>query len=271
VAISLVFIISLINILTSSENDVFDYLNDIKVGGVSKRWQAAFELSKILGNPNLVPQNERFYQEMITAFEQSENDDNRVRQYMALAMGRTGDNHFIDPLLSELKNETTENKPSIIYALGLLKSSKAVEYLQPLLTHDDENIRLQTVIALGNIADSSVVESLIITLNDRQPNIRWDAAISLAKMGDNHGREILLDLMDEDYLTGFPDVDSRERDQAQMMAIRAGILLNDSVINRKIKELAEYDENINIRKTALEVLKDNTNSGNGGMERDQTN
>lgn len=271
VAISVVFIISLVKILTTSEKDVYDYLNDIKVGGASKRWQSAFELSKILDNPNLIPRNDRFYQEMINAFKQSEHDDNRVRQYMALAMGRTGDNRFIDPLLSELEDETTENKPSIIYALGLLKSSKAVEYLLPLLTHEEENIRLQTVIALGNIADSSVIESIKNILNDRQPNIRWDAAISLAKLGDSHGREILLDLLDEDYLTEFPDVDSRERDQARIIAIQAGILLNDPVINRKIKELAEYEDNINIRKTALAVLKENTNSSNRGTERDQTN
>ncbi|MEE9190519.1 MAG: HEAT repeat domain-containing protein, partial [Candidatus Neomarinimicrobiota bacterium] len=262
VAISVVFIISLVKILTTSEKDVYDYLNDIKVGGASKRWQSAFELSKILDNSNLIPRNDRFYQEMINAFKQSEHDDNRVRQYMALAMGRTGDNRFIDPLLSELEDETTENKPSIIYALGLLKSSKAVEYLLPLLTHEEENIRLQTVIALGNIADSSVIESIKNILNDRQPNIRWDAAISLAKLGDSHGREILLDLLDEDYLTEFPDVDSRERDQARIIAIQAGILLNDPVINRKIKELAEYEANINIRKTALTVLKENTNSSN---------
>ncbi len=66
-------------------------------------------------------------------------------------------------------------------------------------------------------------------------------------------------------------MDSREQDQARMIAIRAGILLKDSVIDLKIQELANYDENINIRKTALEVLKENTNSRNRGIERDQTN
>ncbi len=271
VVISVVFIFNLMKIFTTSEKDVFDYLNDIKIGSASKRWHSAFELSRILGNPNLVPQNDRFFQEMISAFKQAEHDDNRVRHYLALAMGRTGDNRFIEPLLSELKEETNENIISIIHALGLLKATQAVQYLRPLLTHEDENIRLQTVIALGNITDPSILELLKKALYDTQPNIRWDAAVSLAKMGDNHGRKILLDLLDEHYLTEFPEVDSHERDQARMVAIRAGILLNDSLVNRRIRELAEGDESINIRKTALEVLKISANSSRRGTYDDQTN
>ena len=42
---------------TSSPND---YLTDIQIGSATKRWQAAYELSKLLSNPELVPTDEGF-------------------------------------------------------------------------------------------------------------------------------------------------------------------------------------------------------------------
>ena len=260
VAASLVFVYSLFSLLTYDDATPFDYLNDIKIGGATKRWQSAFELSKILSSSDEISRDDRFISEMINVFEHSKHDDNRVRQYLALAMGRTGNHIFIDPLLSGIEDENTENIPAIIRALGLLESERAVQKLKLFLDHEDEHIRLQTVIAFGNIADPLAIEDLKKSLYDSQPNIRWDAAISLAKIGDDSGRDILLKLMEGKIFINFPEVDVREQDQARIVAIRAGVLLNDSIINNLIQELADKDENINIRKTAMEVLKIYKNS-----------
>ena len=260
VAASLVFVYSLFSLLTYEDATPFDYLNDIKIGGATKRWQSAFELSKILSSSDEISREDRFISEMINVFEHSKHDDNRVRQYLALAMGRTGNHIFIDPLLSGIEDENTENIPAIIRALGLLESERAVQKLKLFLDHEDEHIRLQTVIAFGNIADPLAIEDLKKSLYDSQPNIRWDAAISLAKIGDDSGRDILLKLMEGKIFINFPEVDVREQDQARIVAIRAGVLLNDSIINNLIQELADKDENINIRKTAMEVLKIYKNS-----------
>ena len=260
VAASLVFVYSLFSLLTYEDATPFDYLNDIKIGGATKRWQSAFELSKILSSSDEISSDDRFISEMINVFEHSKHDDNRVRQYLALAMGRTGNHIFIDPLLSGIEDENTENIPAIIRALGLLESERAVQKLKLFLDHEDEHIRLQTVIAFGNIADPLAIEDLKKSLYDSQPNIRWDAAISLAKIGDDSGRDILLKLMEGKIFINFPEVDVREQDQARIVAIRAGVLLNDSIINNLIQELADKDENINIRKTAMEVLKIYKNS-----------
>ena len=172
VAASLVFVYSLFSLLTYEDATPFDYLNDIKIGGATKRWQSAFELSKILSSSDEISRDNRFVSEMINIFEQSKHDDNRVRQYLALAMGRTGNHIFIDPLLSGIEDENTENIPDIIRALGLLESERAVQKLKLFLDHEDEHIRLQTVIAFGNIADPLAIEDLKKSLYDSQPNIR---------------------------------------------------------------------------------------------------
>ena len=79
-----------VRILTMEKRSVNDYLEDVRVGGLTKRWQSAFELSKMLANPERIPREEGFTQEMANAFRKSKEDDRRVRQYLALAMGRTG-------------------------------------------------------------------------------------------------------------------------------------------------------------------------------------
>jgi len=255
VAASLVFVYSLFSILTYEDATPYDFLNDIKIGGATKRWQSAFELSKILSSSNEIGNDERFISELINIFEKSIHDDSRVRQYLALAMGRTGNKSFIEPLLSKIESEDPEILPSIIRALGLLMAKESIPDLTQFLQHRDEHIRLQAVIALGNIGDPLAIEGLKKSLFDQQPNIQWDAAISLAKLGDNSGRGILLKLIEGNFFRNFPEVDVREQDQARIIAIRTGILLNDSIINKKIAELADKDDNISIRKTAMEVLK----------------
>ena len=44
--------------MTSEPNSARDYLEDVKIGGTTKRWQGAFELSKLLSNPKMVPKDD---------------------------------------------------------------------------------------------------------------------------------------------------------------------------------------------------------------------
>ena len=48
--------------MTAEPNTARDYLEDVKIGGTTKRWQGAFELSKILSNPDMVPKDQLFVQ-----------------------------------------------------------------------------------------------------------------------------------------------------------------------------------------------------------------
>ena len=60
-------------ILTNEPHSVYDYVADVKVGGATKRWQAAFELSKILADPDRTPDEQRFVGR----------NDRRVRRFRA--------------------------------------------------------------------------------------------------------------------------------------------------------------------------------------------
>ena len=273
IAVFSVLLFASVKILTMEAKTVYDFLGDVKIGSLTKRWQSAFELSKILANPHLVPLEERFDQELIHAFDQSQHDDDRVRQYLALAMARTGKEKFAEPLLAALKpayrtgrEEKEENLYALIYSLGILKARKAVPAISSYLEHPDPKIRLVSVIALGNIGDPSAVPLLKKTLSDTEPNVQWDTAVSLAKLGDPSGRGILLNLLDRNYLARFKEVDLEEQTHVLLVTLEAtGRLpaksgdngqagLRDPQLTEAIERLARSDQNMNVRKLAMKVI-----------------
>lgn len=242
-------------LLTHENRSVYDYLEDVKTGAQNKRWQGAFELSKILANPKLVPKEERFKNEVTKAFEQAKYDNGLVRQYLALAMGRSGLTEFSDPLINALKEEKEENLPALIYALGMLKEKRAVKDLIGYIDHPNSYIRSTAVVSLGNIAEPSASEALKKALNDPEPNVTWGAAISLAQMGYSDGKTILMQLLERSYLSKFKEVDWDEQNNLMMMAVDASAKILDPSLKEKLKNLSTTDPNMKIRSEAIKHLK----------------
>ncbi|MCB9748112.1 MAG: HEAT repeat domain-containing protein [Candidatus Omnitrophica bacterium] len=243
------------HLLTREKRSAYDYLNDIKAGGSTKRWQGAFELSKMLSNPALLPQEDRFYHELQNVFEQSSLDDPRVRQYLALAMGRTGNRIYTNPLIKALEKEREENIPFLLYALGMIKNKTSLPALTPFSTHPNARIRSIAVVAIGNLEAKESENILEKALNDSEVNVQWGAAIGLANIFNDSGEEILLNLMDRNYLENFKEVDQQEENHLIIESLKAGSKLNIPTINKKIEELSKTDSNMKVRATALELLK----------------
>ena len=244
-----------IYMLTREQRSVYDYLEDIKIGGSTKRWQGAFELSRILANPDLIPKEKRFTDELISAFKHAKHDDNRTRQYIALAMGRTGNAEFAQPLIDGLKDEKDVNIPALIYALGMLKQKESAPVLYPYADHSDSRIRSIAIVALGTIAEPQSKNILKKHLNDREPNVQWGAAVSLAQMDDSSGKAVLSQMMSRQYWMQFPEVDRSEQNNLILTAINASGLLNDPELNAQISEIAQTDPNMKVRAAAMDYLK----------------
>ena len=215
IAVFSVLLFASFRLLTMEKQTVFDLLEDVKVGGATKRWQAAFELSKILANPELIPHDPRFNSELVSAFEHSLHDDSRVRQYLALAIGRTGNKSFVGTLVTNLENEGQENLYADRSAIGRLKG----------------------------------------VLMDEEPNVQWDAAIALAKLKSAEGKHILLKLLNRQYISQFSEVDKQEQDHIMVSVIEAAAYLDDSELSEAITKLAQTDQNMKVRSAAYKFLK----------------
>jgi HEAT repeat protein len=243
-----------IHLMTREPQDASDFLEDVKTGGLTRRWQSAFDLSKILANPDLVPREERFFSDLAHAFKHARHDDNRVRQYLALAMGRTGHAGFVAPLVESLKEEKEENLAAVIYALGMLGRPEASPALYPYVGHPQARIRSITVVALGSLADPNAVAALRQALDDSEPNVQWGAAVSLAKMGDASGKAVLLNMLDRHYLAQFPAVDAEEQNTLVLTAIEAAASLKDAVLDERLGQLAMTDPDRKVRSAVQQIL-----------------
>ena len=256
IAIFGVLIFLMLRILTIEPRTAQDYLHDVKIGGNTKRWQGAFELSKILANPAMVPKEERFVNDLISTFEYSEKErDDRIRIYLALAMGRTKDLRYATILEKTLNDENEEILAAVIYSLGLINSQTSLEQLLLMFEHESARVRHQVMVALGNYDGDQVQIVLKQGLHDPEPNVRWDAAIALAKKKDDSGRRILLDLMDRKYLDSFPNIDAVEQNQAILAAIRSSRDILDDELRKVLLDLMENDLNMKVRQAARNTLK----------------
>lgn len=251
IAVFCVLLFVSMHLLTREKRSALEYLNDIKVGGASKRWQGALELSKFMSNPKLVPADEAFSEQLIKIYNGSKQDDPRVRQYLALAMGRSQDKRYFDALAGSLNLDNDEELSVMIYSLGMLKDKRALEKLYPYLDHANARVRSLAVVAIGNMEDRDSINRLEIKLNDEEANVQWGAAISLTKMGSEAGKDVILKLLDRTYYTNFPEVDVYEQSKLILAAIDASRNLKNAQLSAKIKFLADHDSNMQIKSAAI--------------------
>tara|TARA_A100001037_G_scaffold283953_1_gene289912 strand:- start:5836 stop:6723 length:888 start_codon:yes stop_codon:yes gene_type:complete len=250
----------LFRFITYETTDASELLNQVKIGSKTKRWQSAYELSKVLNNPETIPQDLGFKNQMITSYKHAINDDPLVRAYLAIAMGATGDEFYSDELVNGMKDEARESRLAAIQAVGLVKSENAVSGLIQIIEKSDyQDERLAATMSLGFIGNARSIPILNKLLEDDEPNIRWDAAIALAKMGQINSATIIENLMDREYLNTFPELDPNEINKVILTAIETSTLIENVRFEPKLVMLAKFDESLKVRDAAIKTLKKSYN------------
>lgn len=243
-------------LLTHEPTTVQDYLQDVKIGSASKRWQSAFELSKILADPGRIPETDKFVEQMLSAFDYARGDrDPRVKQYLVRAMGHTRMTAFSETVASCLEDGSEGVVADAVYALGIIGGDENLEPVTAMVTHESPLVRNRAAIAMGNMGFSKSIQPLRSLLTDPEPNVMWNSAVALARLGDLSGKRILLNLLDMDYFDQFKEVDNYERTEAMLVAIDAASQLNDSSLDAAIRKLAENDKDMRIRNAAIHALR----------------
>ncbi len=242
-------------ILTNEPHSVYDYVADVKVGGATKRWQAAFELSKILVDPDRVPDEQRFVDEMLGVFDAAAHDDPRVRQYLALAMARTGNEQFVAPITDAIADESEGSRFMLLVALGMFGDGAVLPELLPYLADRSGRVRSGAATAMGLAGNPAAVEPLQRALHDPEPGVQWDAALALARLGDLSGRTVLLRLLDRSHLAQFANVDDRDQNLLMATVIEVVAPLGDPDLKARIAELARDDVSLDVRRIAQQVAK----------------
>ena len=241
-----------------------DYLSEVRHGGTSRRWPAAYELSRLLADPN-VRADRALAPALVKAYEASKDDsDPRVRRYLALAIGRLDPPlpaQAVTDLSQALDDPDSEAKISAIWALGASGDEAVVPTLRPLFDSADAGVRKMTVYALGALPGDQQVDTLRTALEDSVPDVRWNAAVALARHGRHEGAAVLRQMLDrafvERVVTRHVRVDDEQDPIADVMTsgIRAGAALKEEGLRLSIERLSETDRSLKVRQAALEALK----------------
>ncbi len=246
----------LFRFITYETTDASELLNQVKIGSATKRWQSAYELSKVLNDPDAVPFDLSFKNQMVSAYDHAINDDPLVRAYLAIAMGATGDQYYGDKLVLGLNDESRESRLAAIQAVGMVKEQSAISRLSEIIKSSDfQDERLAATMSLGFIGNSKTIPLLKSLLDDDEPNIRWDAAIGLAKMGEDSSIPTIQNLMDRNYLSTFPELDQNEVTKVILTAIETTTIIVDQRFEPLLETLASSDENLKVRNAAIKTLK----------------
>lgn len=250
--------------LLADDRTAQDYLIEIRTGGDNRRWPAAYELSRLMADPEVRASDRTLVPGLIEAFAQSEEGDPRVRRYLALAIGRLdapAPPEAIALLAGALDDADSETRISAIWALGSLRSASSVPRIEEMYASDDPGIRKMVVYALGAIpeaADSRVLET---ALNDAAPDVQWNAAVALARHGRREGVPVLRRMLDRPYVESAvegevrADADTDPAGEVMISGLQAAAALRDPSLRDPVETISRGDKNLKVRQAALEALK----------------
>jgi HEAT repeat protein len=250
--------------LLADDRTAQDYLVEIRTGGDNRRWPAAYELSRLMADPEVRAADTTLVPGLVQAFAESKEGDPRVRRYLALALGRIdapAPPRAVELLIAALDDSDSEARISAIWALGALGEPSAIAPLEQLYASDDAGIRKMVVYSLGAIRSAGESKVLETALNDPAPDVQWNAAVALARHGKREGVPVLRRMLDRRYLEQSvkaqveADADVDPAGDVMMSGLQAAATLRETSLRETVAALSRDDKNLKVRQAALEALK----------------
>ena len=249
--------------LVTNERTPEEFLNDVRSGGRERRWPAAYELSRLLSDPEVETNHPELGGAIVQAFDSSEGDDPRVRRYLALAIGRLSSPPpgAIDGLVDGLNDPDTETTITVIWALASLGDPSVRDKIDAMYGSADAGVRKMAVYALGAFPDAGDASTLRNALDDPVPDVQWNAAVALARLGRTDGVTVLARMLDREYVernvTRTPAVDALLDPVSEVMVsgLQAVGALQAADLRDAVQGLSESDANLRVREVALRTLE----------------
>lgn len=234
------------------EKDVFVRLEDIKKArSPGDRWQAAYELSqelqKMIRDGSLAkmdsPRKDTIFGGLNELLERHSTDV-RLKRYLLLTLGQTGDERALNPLKKGLSDKDSEVK--FFSAWGYLEvlgkntplaNSVNLAEIEKWLSDGDTSLRKIAATFLVQRPGKAYVSAVEKQLKDQDREVRWNAAVALASVKEDSATPILSEIFD---LKSLRDVEFKSpKDLEQMLdtATIAAAKLGDENILNKIEKL----------------------------------
>jgi HEAT repeat protein len=251
--------------LLSDDRSAEEYLTDIRSGGSNRRWPAAYELSRLMSDPEFVKKEEAILApELTKAFAESKNDDPKVRQYLALALGRLTPPLPVEArqlLVEAINDQDSQTRISAIWALGSTGEASVAADIERQYQSEDAGVRKMAVYALGSMPSDTGNETLMKALEDPEADVQWNAAIALARHGRHEGVPVLRRMLDRAYVERNVTRQPQAREEVDpvgevmISGLRAIAALKEAALSEQVRALSTGDQSIKVRQAAIEALK----------------
>ena len=250
--------------MVAEERSPEEYLNEVRAGGRDRRWPAAYELSRLMDDPEVEARFPDLAPALLRTFVDSEEDDPRVRRYLALAIGRLQSPPVgtVAQLTEALDDPDSETLISVVWALASLGDEAVVPSVVSMYQSTDSGVRKMAVYALGVLPDDGAHTTLRAALDDPVADVQWNAAVALARHGDARGIRVLRRMLDRVHVTGLVTASETLNDpvsEVMISGLRAVAALAGAGtaedLHPSVVALAESDQSLKVRQAALEVLE----------------
>jgi HEAT repeat protein len=267
--------------MTYRPGTISEYLDEVRFGAGTQRWQAAFELStRVKSNPQQA-QSPEFLDRLVTTYKSSPDEDITVRRYLALVFGelktrsavpllveelnrseqlKTADwsqkswATFLKPSLAQIAEDLAQQQISTLYALGSIGDNSAVPGVLEQTKNQDPSIRKMAAYVLGVLGDPEAVSGLRPLLSDPKEDVRINTALAMAMLGNSEGAELLMKLLDAGYVDSLQDFTAEQKAAMRANAVRALANLKYEPARDKIREVSKGDPAPTVQGAALEAL-----------------
>lgn len=240
--------------LASNDASIPSYLADIRSGTDHRKFQAAYELSKSIKRgearqyPNLGP-------ELVSVYRGARGGDPRIRQYLALAMGKIGDRRVTPALVEALHEPLVETRIYALAALAELRDPQSVPAVIEATRDEERDVRKTALFTLGELGDARAVPVLAGSLEDPTADIRFNAALALSRFGDRRATPVLREMLDRSRLDRVAGMRPDQKDDALAAAISAYAKLAGGDAVGELQPLADGDPSMRVRSVAKSAIE----------------
>ena len=229
------------------------YLRELKSDSTSRRWQSAFELSRLVAQGEKIQFDAGLRDQLIQTFEESQKDDPRVREYLALVLGHLKERKAVPALSKAVHDESVDVRVYSLWALGNIEDPSGGAAALEALSDPDLGVRRMAVGALSSLRYGPAKFALEKNLEDpAHPALRYDSALALARLKDDKAVPALLEMTGL-KASGKPEDEIIQ--SAKLAAIEGYKELKDGRLKEQIQSLSKNDPDLKVREAALEALK----------------
>jgi len=229
-----------------------EYLEELKSDSTSRRWQAAYELSRMLNQGEKIQFDDNLKADLVKTFAESKKDDPRVREYLALVLGRLKEKTAVPVLADAVTDESIDVKVYSLWAIGNIEDPAGGPAALTALSDPDTGVQRMAVGALSALKYGPAKNALEAELTNANAGLKYDSAVALARLKDDKAIPTLLDMMAL-KATGQPGDEIIQ--SAKLAAIEGAKELNNTSLHAKVVDLSKNDPDLKVREAALDALK----------------